>query len=141
MDIGLISCTKSKQDTATQPRSLYEPSALFHKARAYCETYHDNWYILSAKYHLLDPDGPPIPPYDKTLTDTSISEHCAWAEQVGNELQDTGLLAPDTTLVIHAGRAYYEELLPVLNEYDVSIEIPTEGLMLGETLSWYNAHI
>lgn len=63
------------------------------------------------------------------------------AKQVGNELQDTGILVPDTILVIHAGRAYYEELLSILDAYNVSIEIPTEGLMLGETLSWYNAYI
>ncbi|SDN40187.1 hypothetical protein SAMN05192554_13313 [Haloarchaeobius iranensis] len=45
------------------------------------------------------------------------------------------------TLVVHAGKAYYEELLPKLEATLVSIEIPTEGLMFGETLAWYNEHL
>ena len=59
-EIGLISCTKSKRDEPAPPRDLYEPSTLFQKAREYCENTYDEWYILSAKHGLLDPDGPPI---------------------------------------------------------------------------------
>ncbi|WP_336346139.1 DUF6884 domain-containing protein [Halalkalicoccus ordinarius] len=46
----------------------------------------------------------------------------------------------NTTLVIHAGKAYYEPLLPLFENNPVSIEIPTEGLYLSETLAWYNDH-
>ncbi len=35
---------------------------------------HEEWYILSPKHYVLDPDGPPIEPYDETLTDTGIDE-------------------------------------------------------------------
>ncbi len=37
MEIGLVSCTKAKQDSAATPRELYEPSALFRKSRDYAE--------------------------------------------------------------------------------------------------------
>ena len=47
--IGLVSCTKSKRGEPALPRDLHEPSALFRKARAYCEQHHDAWYVLSAK--------------------------------------------------------------------------------------------
>jgi len=53
MEVGLISCTKSKREEATKPRDLYLESAFFTKARQYVEANHDAWYILSAKHHLL----------------------------------------------------------------------------------------
>lgn len=140
MEIGLISCTKSKRDHPAQPKDLYMESTLFSKARAYADRVHDEWYVLSAKHHLLDPDGPPIEPYEETLTTATVEQRRAWAQTVYDQLSANGLLKPDTTLVIHAGKAYYEPLLPLL-EYDpVSIEIPTEGLQIGETLAWYNDH-
>lgn len=77
MEIGLVSCTKSKRSEASPPADLYTKSALFRKAREYAETYHDAWYVLSAIHHLLD-------------------------------------------------------------EVDVAVETPTDGLRYGETLAWYN---
>nr|WP_223174778.1 DUF6884 domain-containing protein [Natrinema hispanicum] len=50
----------------------------------------------------------------------------------------TGILKSGVTLVFHAGRAYYEELLPLLENHDVEVRIPTEGLMIGERLRLYN---
>lgn len=141
MEIGLVSCTKSKREESTAPRDLYDPSAYFRKARSYAETHHGDWYILSAKHGLLDPDGPAIDPYDETLTQAPVGQRREWAAQVLSQLDETGLLTSQTTFVIHAGKAYYEELLPLLMEHPVDIEIPTEGLMFGGTLAWYNAHL
>lgn len=140
-EIGLVSCTKSKKDDPAPPRELYEPSALFRKARKYCENTHDEWYVLSAKHGLLKPDGQRIAPYDETLTNASVSTRRAWAQDVVAELREEGLLEDDVHLYIHAGKAYYGELLPRLEDESTSISIPTEGLMMGETLSWYNEHL
>jgi hypothetical protein len=60
---------------------------------------------------------------------------------VFEQLQSAGLLEAGTTLVFHAGRAYYEELLPLLKETAVSVQLPVEGLMIGEQLTWYNEHL
>lgn len=135
MEIGLISCTKSKRAEPAQPRDLYDPSAYFRKARSYAETHHDDWYILSAKHGLLDPDGPAIDPYDETLTQAPVAQRREWARHVLSQFDEVGLLTPKTSFVIHAGKAYYGELLPLLTDHPVDIEIPTEGLMFGETLS------
>jgi len=141
MEIGLVSCTKAKVDSASTPRELYEPSALFRKARSYAEENHDEWYVLSAKYHVLDPDGSPIEPYDKTLNNASVEERREWSQNVLEQLRERDLLAEGNTLVIHAGKSYYEELLPLLDDKPVDVKIPTEGLRMGETLSWYNERI
>jgi hypothetical protein len=141
MQIGLVSCTKSKRDEPAPPGELYTESALFRKARAYCEQYHDDWYVLSAKHHLLDPAGPPIEPYDETLSGARVETKRAWAQAVFEQLRTHELLTDDVTLVVHAGRDYYDELLPQLAETPVEVRIPTEGLQFGETLAWYNEHL
>lgn len=59
-----------------------------------------------------------------------------------DELDDAGLVTDSTSLVIHAGKSYYEELLPLFEDAPVAaISIPTEGLQFGETLAWYNSRL
>jgi hypothetical protein len=106
--------------------------------RAYAEEHHDAWYVLSAKHGLLNPDGPPIEPYDETVSNMPVDEQREWANAVFETLRERESLTASTTIVIHAGAAYYDTLLPLLEETGVSVEIPTKGLAFGETLSWYN---
>ncbi|WP_368276502.1 DUF6884 domain-containing protein [Halocatena pleomorpha] len=63
LEIGLVSCVKTKQDSPAIPRDLYASSS-YQKMRLYAEKEHDEWWILSAKHGLLDPNGPPI---DRTM--------------------------------------------------------------------------
>jgi hypothetical protein len=136
-EIGLVSCVKTKRDKPARPKELYT-SNYFEKMRSYTEQYHDDWWILSAKHGLLDPNGDLIEPYNETLSGAKISKKREWAEQVAVQLDEEGLLSDDVTLVIHAGKDYYEELLPLIEKAGVNVEIPTEGLTIGERMSWYN---
>src|SRR3990172_9853687 len=70
MRVGLVGCTKSKQTHAAPARDLYTPSALFRGRRDYVERSCGRWFVLSAKYGLVDPDSI-IEPYDQTLTKAS----------------------------------------------------------------------
>ena len=45
-----------------------------------------------------------------------------------------------TTVVFLAGARYREFLVPALREFGTSIEIPMEGLRIGEQLSWLANH-
>jgi len=136
-EVGLVSCVKTKQDSLTKPKELYT-SDYYRKMRSYAEKEHDEWWILSAKHGLLDPEGPPIEPYDETLTGAGVGKKHDWAEKVYQELDEAGLLKPDVSLVIHAGQDYYGELLPLIRDRTaVEVDIPTKGLSFGETLSWY----
>ena len=139
-EIGLVSCIKTKREEPATPKDLYT-SDYFQKMRAYAETHHDEWWILSAKHGLLAPDGPPIEPYDETLTTASKAQQRTWAQQVASQLADKGLLTDGTTLVFHAGRDYYEELLPLIENRNVTIQIPTEGLRIGKKKAWYKNHL
>lgn len=136
MEVGLVSCSKSKKEIASKPRELYIESALFRKARRHVETHQDDWYILSAKHHVLDPEGEEIEPYDETLTNKTVDEKREWSQEVFQELEEQNLLTH--TLVLHTGKDYYEHLIPLLEEAGVDYRIPTEGLSQGKTMRWYN---
>lgn len=138
--IGLVSCVKGKRDTPAPPKDLYT-SAYFEKMRAYAERHHDEWYILSAKHGVLDPNGEPIPPYEETLSGAPKATRAEWSETVAGDLRSRGMLESKTTFVFHAGRDYYDELLPLIRGSGVTIEIPTEGLRIGEKLAWYDARL
>lgn len=109
--------------------------------RVYCEESHDRWYILSAKHGLLEPYGEPIESYNNTLRDSTVKEKREWAKSVFEQLQAKDSLEKDTTLFIHAGHDYYGELIPFLENSSVTVEIPTEGLGLGEKMAWYNKQL
>jgi len=87
---GLVSCVKSKKDEPATPKALYT-SDYFQKMRAYAEQHHDDWWILSAKHGLLDPDGDPIKPYDETLSGAKKARKQEWAEMVVEQLENEGL--------------------------------------------------
>ena len=139
-EIGLVSCVKTKRDEPTTPNDLYT-SDYFEKMRSYAEQYHDDWWILSAKHGLLDPDGDPIDPYNETLTGARKATKQEWSEKVAEQLDGEQLLSEETTLILHAGKDYYEELLPLIEDTGVSVEIPTEGLYIGEKKAWYKERI
>lgn len=139
-EIGLVSCVKTKRDKSTTPKDLYT-SDYFGKMRSYAEQYHDEWWILSAKHGLLDPDGEPIAPYDETLSGASVDKKREWANRVAEQLDEQGLLSSDVTLVLHAGKDYYQEVLPLIENSGSTIETPTEGLAIGEKLAWYNEQL
>ncbi|OYR59485.1 hypothetical protein DJ83_12665 [Halorubrum ezzemoulense] len=141
MEVGLVSCTKSKCEEEAKPKDLYLVSAFFRKARQYVEANHDAWYILSAKHHLLDPDREPIEPYDETLSGGPIDTKREWAETVFEQLHTEGLLGESNRFVFHAGRDYHEEPTPLLSETSAEFSVPTDGLQFGETLAWYNDRI
>ena len=135
-EIGLVGCVKTKIEEAAPPRKLYN-SDYFEKMSSYSENYHDDWYMMSAKHGILEPDGEPIEPYNETLRNYTKAEKREWAEGIAKELADKGIVSEDVTIVIHAGKDYYEELVPLIQDQCADVEIPTEGLGIGEKKAWY----
>ena len=90
--LGLVSCTKRKQDYPCKASEMYRRSNLFSKAYAYCEKNYDQVAILSAKYGLLLPDDP-IKPYNVTLNDKGVKERKVWSEKVFEQMKDRLRLA------------------------------------------------
>lgn len=140
MKLGLISCTKSKQDHPSKAIEMYQPSNLFNKASRYAQEHYDRIGILSAKHGLLLPDEE-IEPYDLTLRNMGVKDKRKWAEKVHKELYEKLDMKKNKAVYIHAGKDYREHLTQLLEEDGVEVHVPLEGLAFGEQLQWYNERL
>ena len=135
--IALVSCVKQKQQRSAQARDLYT-SPLFRKMRAYAERFADRWFILSAKYGLLDPDTV-IEPYEQTLKTTGASARRQWAIRVHGQMAEAGLLQPGVAFLWLAGRDYQCDLARLLKGFEQ--RDPMTGLRFGPRLKWLNQQL
>ena len=126
--IVLVSCVKNKLPHAAKARDLYT-GAWFVKAFSYAQSLRpDRILILSAKYHLLDPEKV-VEPYDLTLKNMSRREQDEWARQVILQLKKVADLEKDHFIIL-AGKDYRRFLVPELSHY----EAPLERMRIGEQL-------
>ena len=137
--LGLISCTKRKQDHRCKASDMYSASDLFRKAYVYCTKKYDNVAILSAKYGLLLPHDE-IEPYDLALNDMSSEEREAWAERVFKQMKSRLNLKDLDKVCFHAGENYREYLIPKLEEICITCEAPLKNLTIGKQKTWYIHH-
>ena len=134
-DLCLVSCVKTKLSDPAPARELYV-SPWFCKARAVVEAERWPWFILSAKYGLVDPDAV-IEPYEKTLN--GKDECVEWSRRVIDAL-DSRLAGVDS-IVIFAGEKYRKFLTPKLRKREITVHIPMKGLRSGKQLAWLNARL
>jgi cytoplasmic iron level regulating protein YaaA (DUF328/UPF0246 family) len=132
MRVALVSCVKKKRPTSAPACELYD-SALFRGMRRYAETHADRWFILSAAYGLLAPDAV-VAPYERTLNRMKVDARRVWSERVLESLSHE--VSTDDTLIVLAGARYREGLFPRLKEMGIAVQVPLEGLKLGQQLQW-----
>lgn len=126
--IVLISCASKKLQHQARAKELYI-SSLFQLSLAFAkELEPDEFYVLSAKYGLVDIDKM-IEPYDLTLNHMSAKQKREWAKGVLDQLRVVANLEKDHFIIL-AGRNYRDNLIPHMNSYVV----PLEGMRIGEQL-------
>lgn len=132
--VFLISCVKTKKLSAAPAEEIYI-SYRFRRMRELVKATGCRWFILSAKHNLLAPDKT-IEYYNQTLNGKSSRVRKAWAEKVKEQMDNE--LPCAETIVILAGKIYYEHLMPYLEERfgHANIKIPMKGMRNGEQLSW-----
>jgi len=132
--IVLVSCVSKKRTEPALARDLYI-SPWFRKARAYAEQHGSSWYILSARYGLVDPDSLQLP-YETTLNRMSAQQRKAWAEKVVHEICQ--LFTPEThRFTVLAGRRYREYLVETLvYQYGYVVSEMTKGMGIGRQLQF-----
>ena len=135
--IALVACVKTKRAVPSPAHGLYT-SPLFRKASSYARQIADEWYILSAKHGLLDPETV-IEPYEKTVRTMPVAERKAWAREVVAQLRQ--VLRPGDRVVFLAGTRYRENLVDPVRQMGCRVEIPIAGLSFGQQLQWLNEHI
>jgi hypothetical protein len=63
-----------------------------------------------------------------------VSERRQWAERVKRQL--AVLIAPESQVVVLAGKPYREFLMPYLRSMAIRVDVPMGGLRIGEQVSW-----
>ena len=137
--LGLISCTKSKQNYPCKASEMYSASDLFRKAYSYATKNYDFVAILSAKYGLLFPDEE-IEPYNLTLNDMNSQQRKYWTEKVFSQMQNRLKLGDFDRVFFHTGKKYREHLIPKLEGKGIQCEVPLKHLGIGEQKAWYKRH-
>jgi hypothetical protein len=132
--VVLVGCGNAKRDRYCAAKDLYT-STYFQKKRAYAEEYGDQWFILSAKHKLFDPDRW-LAPYDKSMAD--LADPDQWARFVGGELHHQCRdVEEDVEVVMLAGRDYSDPLRSVLEELNFEYRCPFDATNgIGEQLGW-----
>ena len=131
--VYLVSCVSKKKDKALPARELYD-SDWFRKARAYVESKAGPWFILSAKYGLVDPMTT-IDPYNKTLKEMSTHERREWAAGVVADLRL--VVSESDRVVLLAGKTYRQFLIGDLIKICGAVETPLMALPIGKQLQWF----
>lgn len=129
--VGLVACSKTKLDMPAPAAELYTGD-LFRKAKAYVERECDRWYILSSLWHVVEPAAI-VRPYEHYLPTSSPEWRKVWPKHVMAFLED--YLEPDDEIVCLASAPYREWV----KDSPWPVEVPLEGLGLGEQLRWLKA--
>lgn len=157
MRLILIGCGKNKTTAPSSAknghrfriRDMYV-GPLFTKRVQYAEERKLPWAVLSAKYGLIWPNEE-RKLYDETLNEMTPAEVAFWVSQVSSRVvnllgepfdsgQSDRMLNPNELVVeIHAGRRYSHPLADVLRAYGIDVQLPCEGLGIGEQLQAYTS--
>jgi hypothetical protein len=136
VQIGLVGCVKGKPGRPAAAQDLYT-SPLFLGRRAFVERSCDRWFILSAKYGLVEPSTT-LEPYDETLANAPVARRRAWSVQVLAALDRALGDTRGTVFEVHAGATYLSfGLADGILRRGGTIVNPTEGLSFGRQLAFY----
>lgn len=131
--VVLVGCSRTKAPGPAPAAELFR-GPLFQRAREYALRSGDPWFVLSAKFGLLDP-AEHIAPYDVYLADRPPSYRTAWGAWVVAQLSERMPLA-GLTVEVHAGEAYCAPLREPLRAAGARVAEPLAGLRQGERLAW-----
>jgi cytoplasmic iron level regulating protein YaaA (DUF328/UPF0246 family) len=135
--VYLISCVRTKRDTPSQAKDLYQ-SDWFKKARRVAEAFSSKWFILSARFGLVRPDDV-ISPYDQTLNHMDITARREWAQVVQRQMD---IAMPNATkIVVFMSEPYREFLMDYLSRRADNVEVPMAGLWIGAQLRWMGRRV
>lgn len=128
--ICLVACAGKKLGFEARASEIYI-SDLFTKSKHFAELYCDEWYILSAKHHLLKPSDA-VSPYDLTLNTLNRGKLDDWAAKVISQLRQFTSRGDHVTIL--AGERYRENVVGWLEAHGCFVSVPLKGLGIGRQL-------
>lgn len=140
-DLMLIGSVKGKLEWASpvEAKNLYV-STLWRCRRRYAEQSGIPWYILSAKYGLVNPDTR-IAWYDVSLSDLPAADRRVWSQSVVDSVVRRYPSVEGMVVEIHAGMDYVNfGLASGLADAGMIVHRPLLGIPIGRHLAWYKEH-
>lgn len=134
LTICLVGCGKTKLSRPARAKDIYT-GPLFKAAREFAEGC-DGWWILSARYGLLDPQSR-IEPYNMRLPSSALERH-RWGLVAATGLTSR-MAGLGYQVLVLAGADYADPICSVLRERGVVCKRPLEGLGIGQRLAWFKA--
>lgn len=135
-NVYLLTCSHRKLSEPARAKDLYiSPS--FIAARKIAEKKGDNWFILSAKHGLIEPEVK-LKPYDLSLLSLSESEREKWASTVINDLSNN--LQLTDKIIILGDDLYASYISDKLRLRGFEVYCPLLGKTNDEKLHWLNAY-
>jgi hypothetical protein len=126
----LISCGRNKKQTKDAASELYT-SPRFRLSRRLADHLRLQYFVVSAKYGLLDPTET-IEPYDLSLELFNDEQRVAWAKDILDQLLSVSKKM--THVVLLADDEYAAPLKDVFN--NISVILPLDGLTKPTRLSF-----
>jgi hypothetical protein len=138
--IGLVQCSGTKNYKKCRASEMYWPSAFFRKSFTYCSRTYELVGILSAKHGFLLPEDV-IEPYDITLNKMSSAGRREWARRTFSQMCNQLDMDKIDDVYFHAGKNYRTDLVIMFVGLGKRVNIPLEGLGIGQQLSWYDGQL
>ena len=121
MKIGLISCTKQKQDGSWPAEELYI-SPGFSEHLSYAKKHYDHVFVVSARYGFVDLTQI-LPKYDRALVLLDDDEQEAWAVFIvaclRQYLKEQGEDEKSVQVFVHADELYCRRLHDALTRVKI----------------------
>ena len=136
MKIILVGCGKRKTQIDPCPAQFLYTGCLTKAAIGYAKARQCPWFIVSARYGLVEPTEP-LRPYDFTIGDMDPAGRRSWALSVVMSLSAKPLALNDIFVEAHLGEEYLRYLRPALGAVGIAVEAPLGGLEVGLRLRWY----
>lgn len=136
--ICLVGDSKSQLNMPALAENMFR-SALFGRAKQYAKVHANRWYILSARYGLLEPNTL-IEPYDITIDDLEQSERF----QIAQHIMTAFIRQPITThdrVIVLAKATYRDVLAPVFQGRNIQTEYPLERKGIVQQMRWLEAAV
>lgn len=137
--LTLVNCCREKLSRIAPARDMYR-SVLFQKSKTWADKQGNDWFVISARYGLINPDSI-LAPYDRTMRSLTPIERAEWASDV--ELGLRALLPfwdVDRMEITLLAGADYAGWVPLVSDF-ATVYQPMAGLQIGQRLQWLNQQL
>ncbi len=103
-----------------------------------CKLFSDKWFILSAKYGLIEPENK-ISPYDIKIDDLKDEAKNKWVKEVSKKLKL--IIDKDQPIVFLGDSKYFEDISIILRKTNITTFIPFKHISHNHRVDWLSQNL